>query len=437
MMRGSVRGALGLVLSSALLTGCSDPESSDELELELGNGCDITRVDCQRAVFELTARVRGQTGTPMPAVRTITREDFAAELAEHAGGERDDAQSAWSSVLRLLELLPEGSTIEEEWNASAVESVAAYYDPATKEVSVIERGPSEPLDDLFVLSHEFVHALQDADVDLAAFQGAWVSTLDSSIAVRSLIEGEAMVLAVGVLLAALERAPQNFDWGGFGAQLHASLLENIGVAPAPLLTASQALPYPLGTKQLSPLWTAGGQRAIDELYAAPPLSTLDWATATKVTARTRVEPLDCLPTAGPPGFVAIGADSFGLVGVLAVRLAAAVSVDQAWSDALTLRGDRVIAFREEGVEDSYAVAWRLRFASSDAATRFAASRPAGQVALVSEREVVAYAMTRPEALPLWSDIAHCGTEGELPGSESMGQSDQALRRFGARLPLLR
>jgi hypothetical protein len=410
--------------------GCGS--SADE-DTDLEDGCDIRTEGCQRATFAAAVRIRGQPGLRMPPVRTITLDQFEAMLEEESP---EPEQDPWDTALVLLGLLPRDSSANEAYAASSAANVAAFYDHETKDVTIIDRGTSDPLDDVYVLAHEFAHFLQDAERPLGDFQDQWIDSVDSYVAVTALIEGEANVVGIGVVGEALGSTLDQFNWDLANASLRDGAFEAIESSPAPFITALQILPYPLGTAQVAPLWLRAGKGALAPLYEAPPLSALDWAEDTLVTAASRVQPLDCEPSAGPPGFVGSGRDSFGPAAVFAVQLAGGAGTKSAWSAALGFRGDRVVLFEEDGVPGSYAVAWRVRFQDEAAATAFQASVErvlAAGASLVEEREVVLMATSDEAKLAPWLEVMHCGTPEELPQLPvEPAEENSALRRKLAR-----
>jgi hypothetical protein len=420
----------GFVLGvPGLIAGCGGDD--DDADVSLADGCDITEVRCQRAIFDATAEVRGQTGTSMPRVRTISVQEFAESL------EPDDSSSdepnVWSSVLPLLRLLPEGSSIARESAEVAVSEVAAFYDTETKQVTVLDRGPSEPLENLFLLSHEFVHALQDSELNLEAFRKTWVSSLDSLVAITTLVEGEATVLGLGVVERAISPS-RVVKWDEVRMSVRARFFERVGPSRAPLLAAVQLAPYAFGMEQLVSIWRQRGQIAIDELYQIPRLSLLDWAEDTQVTRASRLQALECFPTAGPPGFTGYDTDSFGPLGILATALQRGNTAQHAWAGALHFRGDRAVVFTEPASPGSYAIAWRVRFDTAGAATAFAntlsQSLVLGSAVATQEREVVYYGTTLPDRLSAWTQPTHCGTEADLPAPrEEPSPGEEALRQF--------
>jgi len=54
----------------------------------------------------------------------------------------------WATAFELLEMLPDGQTLDGVETATAADNVAACYDPRTKGVTVIDRGSSDQEEDL-------------------------------------------------------------------------------------------------------------------------------------------------------------------------------------------------------------------------------------------------------------------------------------------------
>jgi len=411
----------------ALLLGCGDDSRPGTLsDGAFIGGCNIALAECQAAVFDATSKIRGQSGVPRPTVRTITGEQAARELGAQPGTEAD----LWGPAMRLLGLRARAPASPDSEIGSLVEQVAAFYDPRSKGVTIIDRGePADPLNDTFVLAHEFVHALQDADVGLAAFREAWVTSSDSLVASDCLTEGEAMVLGLGVLADALERPYSALDWDGAAEAGLDALLEGVESEPSKFLYAAQGLPYSVGLSALAPRWLSRGQEAFDELYAEPVLSVADWANAS-LDGQSSVEALDCYPTQGPPGYSAVDHDFVGATGFFALAVAMGATGEESWARARDARNDAVVLYRSDADPESFAVAWRIRSpqamwlgtvverGSGDLRVRFAGD------------EVLIFGSTEPGIADTWDGASHCGTAAELPPSAAAsGQRSAAARRL--------
>ncbi|WP_165222642.1 hypothetical protein [Aquisphaera insulae] len=180
------------------------------------------------------------------------------------------------------------------------EEVAAFYDPKTKTMHLIEEPESvkkaQPtfLEKLFgkrggfdkdenktVIAHELTHALADQHYDLEHLHKVARHDDDRALAVSALIEGEATLAMVGA---------QMEDWDGSkivklpAADLDRSmgflgpLMSMIGggkslkSAPA-IISESMIFPYLRGMVFCAWLANKGGWQAIDEAYRNPPVST--------------------------------------------------------------------------------------------------------------------------------------------------------------------
>ena len=127
-------------------------------------------------------------------------------------------------ALKALGLLPPGYNLREALAQVYSEEVAAFYDPKTKTMHLIEE-PKTPakekpgfLERLFgkkggfdkdenktVIAHELTHALADQHYDLDALQKTVKADDDRSLALSALIEGEATLAMFGAGMS---------DWNG-------------------------------------------------------------------------------------------------------------------------------------------------------------------------------------------------------------------------------
>lgn len=431
------RGACLAALAFATLA-CSGSDRAPFLDRTMNEcpapdaSCDITTTDCQRNLFAATACERHQTDVPMPKVRTISLDEYAKESAARAS--TDPALGRWTPALQLLGLLPSGVSVNQAATGASVDNVAAYYDPEKKDVTVIARGGADLLGNAVELSHEFVHALQDAEVDLQKLEQQWITSTDSSVAVRSLPEGEATVLSTAVVVArGAGRDPRDLLWSKFEGALLDSVLKSIQSSSTPFVTAMLTLPYPIGTAYLAPEWLLDGRSAIDPLYGSPLLSAVDWVDDVPAGGPSEAEPLDCYPTTAPTGFGASDHDAFGLAGTVGLTVSLGEDPTTAWADSTSgWRGDSVVVF-ESTTGSDVAVAWRVRWATAAAAHGFAAAVQAGaQGASVrvttADREVQLLAMSDATALDDWSAGMQCGAAADLPSAPTSGAAPTAAIR---------
>jgi hypothetical protein len=203
-------------------------------------------------------------------------------------------------ALKAFGLLPRDFNLREALAQVYSEEVAAFYDPKTKTMHLIEepkektKKPPSLLERLFgkkndfdkdenktVIAHELTHALSDQNYDLDAMQKAVKKDDDRSLALSALIEGEATLAMFG---AGMD------DWDGHQiTKLPAETLEwtfnlispflpflgggsTLRTAP-PIISESMTFPYFKGMIFCAKLTNKGGWAAIDEVYRDPPLST--------------------------------------------------------------------------------------------------------------------------------------------------------------------
>jgi hypothetical protein len=377
--------------------------------------CDITDARCQQAIFAATACERGQPGAHVPEVRTIGLDQYEEELAD-AQSEPSANELTWEAAYHLLGFLDDDETITGARTRTAADNVAAYYETETKQVTVIDRENADPERDFFILAHEFTHSLQDADVDLEAFRKKWVSSTDASIAMGSLIEGEAMLVANGVALRADGLSPRDADWPSYEEAMLDDGFQTVDDSLTPLFAAATSLLYPVGTKGLRRPWLDSGQAGIDAFYHHPRQSLLDWIRNTPL-GETAVEGVECHPTTPPQGYVGVDHDSLGIVGAMALLVEGRMLAKPAYGESEGWLGDSVVTFAPSDPADTgRAVAWCTRWDSSSSAATFeAAARRVRRDATVvlSGKEVTIRNASSATVLPTWEDTM-CGTEKDLP-----------------------
>ncbi len=180
------------------------------------------------------------------------------------------------------------------------EEIAAFYDPRTKTMHLIEEpaekankapgflelllgktGGFDKEENKTVIAHELTHALADQHYDLKALQDAVKGDDDRDLALAALIEGEAMLAMMGA---------QMQDWEGEQiAQLPAKELDQIFSMLGPLLPSmgggpslksapailreSLLFPYLKGLVFCASLANADGWKAVDAAYGNIPQST--------------------------------------------------------------------------------------------------------------------------------------------------------------------
>jgi hypothetical protein len=203
-------------------------------------------------------------------------------------------------ALKAFGLLPPDYNLREALAQLYAEEVAAFYDPKTKTMHLIEepkqeaKKPRSLLERIFgknsdfdkdenktVIAHELTHALADQNYDLEAMQKAVKKDDDRSLALDALIEGEATLTMFGAGMddwhgEAITKLPA--DRLELTFNLLAPFLPFMGGGPSirtapPIISDSMIFPYFRGMVFCASLANRGGWPAIDNAYRDPPLST--------------------------------------------------------------------------------------------------------------------------------------------------------------------
>ena len=272
------------------------------------------------------------------------------------------------------------------------EEIAAYYDPRTKTMYMIEepevekKEPPTFLERLFgktdefdkdqnktVIAHEMTHALADQHYDLEGLHADAKHDDDRSLAVSALIEGEATLAMTGVGME---------DWDGSktiaipaegidrGLRMMSPFMammgggETLRKAP-PIIAESMMFPYHRGMVFCAKLANDGGWEAVDDAYRNPPVSTEQILHPQKFRAEpdhpTLVEFGDLEPG---EGWRELGQNVLGefQIGVMLRRQRGEVAAE-GWD------GDRYAVF--EGPEGKLALVWLTTWDGEDDAREFA------------------------------------------------------------------
>jgi hypothetical protein len=332
--------------------------------------CDIAESACLESVLELTACLRGDDTPPLPQIRRITRDEYAAEVKRDAEDAGRGGSSPLDAVLASLHLQPQNRTTIDSALEAFSESVA-FYDSDAKRVTLISDAQSEnPLERIDVLSHELTHYLQDLEFDLNALAGGAPENIDGHTAMRALIEGEAVVTGARVRRRLEGRSAESFDWEAWLQARYTAVSASIVESRVPLWAALHDLPYEVGARYVSQLWLTRGRSEVDALFDAPPRQLGAWLEG----AGASPSPLACAPPLPTDGFKLYSFERFGAAGVFAL-LAAAGRPDLAL--AARLDDDAFAVYLRGSAGDLTSARaiglWRLRFASESDADHFLAA----------------------------------------------------------------
>lgn len=380
--------AFGVALCCVVLVfslgGCGE-------ECEKPEVCDIGERSCQELVMRSVACLRGSDPIALPKVtvvdeaglRSIVKEQGEAQAREEAEQERtsdgevpsdaelDERFARSSRGLSLLRLSSPDYMRQEAEDAGFAE-IAAVYLYRSKEIVVVDRGAANQSEDaVALLAHETVHAMQDAEHDLAAYRDEWSSDFDSQLALTSLIEGEAVLYQLLTHVSLAGRTPEELDWKQLFDTWRSDELREGDEDEAPLSLARSRFSYAFGGGFVAQHWLARGRAGIDLLFERPPSSTaevmFDLPQADLQDAREELRER-ALPELGedyePMAWIGAGA---WIARMYAAR--AGVGERMRLWPAEVLRADTLSIHWNER-ENRVATAWRVRVSDPQALSRW-------------------------------------------------------------------
>jgi glycine cleavage system regulatory protein len=201
--------------------------------------------------------------------------EFLADAAFIKAYQRDDPEitkqdrveaERIAGELRAVGLI-EGPVdlIESERDLGATDTVG-FYDQKRKALYV--RGTDlADVDVRVTLVHELTHALQDQHFDLTELDDA-VETEGEDFALTALIEGDATSVEDDYLFS-LPQAEQDAYFAGDPAD---TVDDATSPGIPPVLDLFTSGPYVFGARYIGLLRQAGGERRVDDAFAAPPVT---------------------------------------------------------------------------------------------------------------------------------------------------------------------
>jgi hypothetical protein len=270
-----VRGwiAFAVLASWVAVLGCDDGvDSSINPDPCVPSLCDIRAAECQRDVALAVHCFRGGQ-LVMPEVEVIDPAELDARFRDDEPTEQEQLQ--YERLMRGLALfgLANANASLDDLRAEVTAEIAAIYDHERGHILIVDRGSAmNDKQAIATLAHEMVHAMQDDDHDLSALTGSAQST-DELLAIKALVEGEAVHYEV-VTYAALEGAgPERINWGSFYPRFQGDQVEAALTDASPIAMSTIRFPYAFGGDFVTKLILYEGQIAVHQRFRAPPKST--------------------------------------------------------------------------------------------------------------------------------------------------------------------
>lgn len=283
------------------------------------------RLELLRArAAEQASRGRGLAWLAPVGMTELTGWEYGTRTRELSDALVTEDLKALSRLAVAGGLLPEGTDLAALATSFTAATASAAYSPLDKRVLVVQNGPkADEARTTALLTHEYVHALQDQHFDLLGMMTARPFDFDRTEALFALVEGDAVSVERraqgGEAFARLspEEIARRED------ERYAPYREGIGALFPPLLTETFVFRYRDGLRFVEALRRAKPAVGADQIFRRPPRSS-----------EQVLHPEKYL-TDEPPREVALGADGPAGDGW---RLAAETSLGEIGARGLLLSG---------------------------------------------------------------------------------------------------
>ena len=176
-------------------------------------------------------------------------------------------------MLSKLGLFPENFDYQKFMIDLYLDQLGGCYVPSTKTIHIAAWMPPESQESIF--AHELTHALQDQYFDLASLREGEECNSDTSIAITSIIEGEATFIMLEFMLKDMGMSISdlpNLSMVQFMEFMPSSDSEILKAAPA-ILVETLNFPYLYGTDFFMAFLRERGWKRVSDLYSTLPKST--------------------------------------------------------------------------------------------------------------------------------------------------------------------
>jgi len=295
---------------------------------------------------ETASRVRGLEWRSDVGMTELSGWEYGTRTKEIADVLGTDDLKGLSRLAVAGGMLPEGTDLASLAVSFTAATAGATYSPLDKQVLLVtERGGVR---DSGLLTHEFVHALQDQHFDLLKMVLARPFSFDREEAAFALVEGDAVSVE--------RRATQGDAWARKSVEdltreedeRYTPYRKGIGAFFPPLLTETFIFRYRDGLHFVETLRRARPAVSIDEVFRRPPQSSEQVLHPEKYLSgeAPREVELD-LDAFADEGWRPVATTPLGEVGVRGLLLDG-VTADEAKRAAAGWGGDRSFVFEREG-----------------------------------------------------------------------------------------
>jgi hypothetical protein len=305
-------------------------------------------------------------------------------------------------------MLPEGTDLASLAASFTAATAGATYSPLDKQIIIVsDDSKAGTFHDLGLLTHEYVHALQDQHFDLLKMMTARPFSFDREEATFALVEGDAMSVE--------RRVEQGDPWQRRTLDditreedaRFAPYRNGIGSLFPPLLTETFIFRYRDGLRFVEALRRAKPAVSVDDIFRRPPQSSEQVLHPEKYLTNELPRDVEL----NDEGFADAGwrltaTTPLGEVGVRGL-LMAGVPVEEAKRAAAGWGGDRTFLFEQDGHAPLFV--WKTVWDTTRDAQEFFAAYNT----LVQQRATVADGTRSGEAVARGNDTDRAWHEGEL------------------------
>ena len=367
--------AVGIVAINPAFSQTPEPTSSLDQRVDQKSQTEI--IQEADDVFKEVSHLRG-----LPIKNSVKKEfkdrvffrDYYLKLLNEQYPPKK--KTGWEKAFQKFGFLPEGADLIKTYLDSFLKVVQGLYDPQAKTLYIadwISPGNQES-----TMAHELTHALQDQYFDLAAYlKKTNESTLDEQFARDSVIEGEAVAVALNY---SLEDRQLDFtsltniaDWVRLSNLMEESGQKAFGKKM--VLHDVVDFPYVYGASFLQKFVKAYGWRGMSYLYKHPPSSTRQimhpeaFFPKKNNPVQVKIEDLSAGSGAAPlAGYRKVWESTMGEYGLF-LLLRQYLPEDEARRSVLGWRGDQVQVYEGDGASSLILVGYAL-FSGEETADDF-------------------------------------------------------------------
>jgi hypothetical protein len=312
------------------------------LKLAIGDTGNDHPKDWDPRVAKLVSFVEAKRGLafehPVP-VDFVSANEYTERSRTQEGTLTEEQKASFKdqeSFFRALGLIHGHVDLFSEENTLQDNGTLAFYDPATKRVTV--RGTTLTPDLRVTLAHELTHALQDQHFDLLKIERD-AATSGADFAARALAEGDALRIEHQYVDQLSDADKQAYD------DAQPDSLDEAGLGEVPeSLVALFGAPYQLGEPFVYALEAEGGDSAIDAAFRKPPTSEEQLLDPWLYVDGKAPKPLADLKA--PAGAKVLDRGDFGALG-LYMLLAERIDPSEALAAVDGWNGDAYVTYRKD------------------------------------------------------------------------------------------